>query len=54
MAELRGGKAAVGVLAPAGVAGVVSARLADLGGVPETHAVSNEALQQARSAARCG
>ena len=51
--ELRGGKAAVGVLAPAGVARVVSARLADLGGVPETHAVSNEALQQARSAALC-
>ena len=53
VAELRGGKAAVGVLAPAGVAGVVSARLADLGGVPETHAVSNEALRQARPAARC-
>jgi hypothetical protein len=51
--ELRGGRAAVGVLAPAGVAGVVSARLADLGGVPETHAVSNEALQQARPAALC-
>ena len=53
VAELRGGKAAVGVLAPAGVAGVVSARLADLDGVPETHAVSNEALRQARPAARC-
>ena len=51
--ELKGGKAAVGVLAPAGVAGVVSARLADLGGVPETHAASDEALQQARSTALC-
>jgi uncharacterized membrane protein len=50
-AELAGGRAAVGVLAPAGVASVVSARLADLGGVPETHAASDEALQQARSAA---
>ena len=47
--ELRGGKATVGVLAPAGVARVVSARLADLGGVPETHAGSKKAVQHAAS-----
>ena len=50
-AELAGGRAAVGVLAPAGDAAGVPAKLADLGGVPETHAASGEALQQARSAA---
>ena len=50
-AELRGGKAAVGVLAPAQDAGAVSAELADLGGVPEIHVASDEALQHARSAA---
>ena len=50
-AELAGGKAAVGVLAPAQDAAEVSAELADLGGVPEIHAASDEALQHARSAA---
>jgi hypothetical protein len=39
------------VLAPAEDAAAVSAKLADLGGVPETHAASDEALQHARSAA---
>ena len=50
-AELAGGKAAVGVLAPAEDAAAVSAKLADLGDVPETHAASDEALQHAQSAA---
>jgi len=50
-AELWGGRAGVGVLAPAGDAAAVSAELADLGGVPEIHAASDEALQYARVAA---
>jgi len=50
-AQLWGGRAGVGVLAPAGDAAAVSAELADLGGVPEIHAASDEALQYARVAA---
>lgn len=45
--ELDGGKAAVGVLAEAGEAASVSAKLAELGGKPETHEVSDEAVEQA-------
>jgi hypothetical protein len=49
-AELTGGKAAVGVLAPFSEAGSVAAVLGDLGGTPETHPVSDETLEQARAA----
>jgi uncharacterized membrane protein len=49
--ELDGGKAAVGILAEPDEAAGVSAKLAELGGVPETHAVSEEALDQVKTAA---
>jgi hypothetical protein len=49
--ELDGGKAAVGILAQADEATGVSAKLAELGGAPETHEVSDEALEQAQDAA---
>ena len=49
--ELQGGKAAVAVLAPVSEATVVSDKLADLGGVPETHEVSDEAVEEAQKAA---
>jgi uncharacterized membrane protein len=48
--ELDGGKAAVGVLAQANEAASVSAKLAELGGVPETHEESEEALDQVQTA----
>jgi hypothetical protein len=48
--ELDGGKAAVGVLMESGEAAGVSAKLAELGGKPETHEVSEEALDQAQTA----
>jgi hypothetical protein len=48
--ELDGGKAAVGILAQADEAAGVSAKLAELGGKPETHAVSEEALDQVQTA----
>jgi hypothetical protein len=49
--ELDGGKAAVGILAQPDEAAGVSAKLAELGGAPETHEVSDEALEQAEVAA---
>jgi hypothetical protein len=49
--ELEGGKAAVGVLAPVSEATFVSDKLADLGGVPETYPLSDEAVEQAQTAA---
>jgi hypothetical protein len=49
--ELDGGKAAVGVLAAADEAADVSAKLAELGGVPESHEVSDEAVEQVEVAA---
>jgi hypothetical protein len=49
--ELDGGKAAVGVLTQSDEAAGVSAKLAELGGVPETHEVSEEALDQVTTAA---
>jgi hypothetical protein len=49
--ELDGGKAAVGILAQADEAAGVSAKLAELGGAPETHEVSDEAVEQAQDAA---
>jgi len=48
--ELDGGKAAVGILAQPDEAAGVSAKLAELGGVPETHEVSEEALDQVTTA----
>jgi hypothetical protein len=50
-AELRGGKAAVGVLVPEGQAAVISAKLGDLGGVSEVHLISDEALEAAAAVA---
>jgi len=49
--ELEGGKAAVGVLAPVSEATVVADKLAELGGTAETHPVSDEAVEEAQSAA---
>ena len=49
--ELDGGKAAVGILAEGDEAAGVSAKLAELGGVPETHEVSEESLEQVEAAA---
>jgi uncharacterized membrane protein len=49
--ELDGGKAAVAILAEADEADGVSAKLAELGGEPETHEVTEEALAQAETAA---
>jgi uncharacterized membrane protein len=46
-AELRDGKAAVGVLAAEVEATEISAKLAELGGTPEIHAVSEEAAAEA-------
>jgi uncharacterized membrane protein len=48
--ELDGGKAAIGVLVQPDEAAGVSAKLAELGGKPETHEVSEEALDQAQTA----
>jgi hypothetical protein len=49
--ELQGGKAAVGVLAPVSEAKVVADKLTELGGVAETHDVSDEDLDEAHAAA---
>jgi hypothetical protein len=49
--ELEGGKAAVGVLAPVSEAPVVADRLTELGGSSETHDVSDEAVEEAQTAA---
>jgi hypothetical protein len=49
--ELDGGRAAVGILARADEADGVSAKLAELGGEPETHEVTEEALDQVETAA---
>ena len=46
-AKLFDGKAAVGVLAKADEAQLISAKMTELGGEPEVHAVSDEALKQA-------
>ena len=52
--ELEGGKAAVGVLAPVSEASVVADKLTELGGTAETHPVSDEAVEQAQTAAAAG
>ena len=49
--ELNGGKAAVCILAAPDEAAAVSAKLAELGGQPESHEVSEEAVQEAEAAA---
>ena len=51
-AELAKGKAAVGVLADFDEAPAVDAKLTELGGVSEVHAVSDEALEEAAAAAQ--
>jgi uncharacterized membrane protein len=48
--ELDGGKAAIGILTQPDEAAGVSAKLAELGGKPETHEVSEEALDQVQTA----
>jgi len=48
--ELDGGKAAIGLLVEAGEAEAVSAKLAELGGTPETHEVTDEVVEQATAA----
>jgi len=49
--ELQGGKAAVGVLAPVSEGTFVADKLTELGGTAETHAVSDEAVEEAQTAA---
>ena len=51
VAELSGGKAAVGVMALPQQAQVISETLADLGGTPEVYDVSDDALVAVASAA---
>ena len=51
IAELAGGKAAVGILAPVMDAPPISAKLASLGATPEVHDVSDEALEAVGAAA---
>ena len=53
-AELSGGKAAVGVLAPVTEADAVTARLDELGGTTEKHTVTDEALNEAHAADTTG
>jgi hypothetical protein len=50
-AELAGGKAAVGVLTNAVEGPALAAKLQDMGGVPEVHEVSDEALEAVADAA---
>jgi len=51
IAELAGGKAAVGILAPVMDAPPISAKLASLGATPEVHDVSDAALEAVETAA---
>jgi len=50
-AELQGGKAAVGVLAPVSEADYMAIQLKGLGGASETYPVEDEALEEAHQAA---
>lgn len=52
--QLAGGKAAVGVLAPVSEATFVADKLTALGGTTETHAVSDEAVEEAHTVATTG
>lgn len=49
--ELTSGKAAVGVMAPYDTAPAVAEKLKQLGGAPETHKLSDEALEAAAAPA---
>ena len=49
--ELHRGGAAVCVLAPVSEASVVAAKLSELGGISETHHVSDQAVEEAHAAA---
>jgi hypothetical protein len=49
--ELDGGKAAVAVLAEPDEATAISAKLAELGGAPESHEVSDAVVEEAAAAA---
>ena len=49
--ELNGGKAAVCILAAPDEAAAVSAKLAEFGGEPESHELSEEVVQEAETAA---
>jgi len=49
--ELTGGKAALGVIVPAEKAALMTSILADLGGAPEVHEVTDEAVDAATAAA---
>ena len=49
--DLNDGKAAVAILAEPDEAAAVSAKLTELGGVPEVHDVSDEVVEEATSAA---
>jgi hypothetical protein len=49
--ELKGGKAAVGVLAPVSESTAVAGKLTDLGGTAETHSVADEAVEEAQTVA---
>ena len=49
--ELTAGKAAVGVLADFDTAPVISDRLTELGGAPEAHELSDEAVEAAAAGA---
>jgi len=52
--ELEGGKAAVGVLVSLDEATYMASKLASMGGAPETHPVSDEAVNEAKKAAAAG
>ena len=49
--ELDGGKAAVCILAAPDEAAAVSGKLAELGGIPESHDLSEEVVEEAETAA---
>ena len=49
--ELAGGKAAVGVLTPVAEVSFVAGKLTELGGTAETHPLSDQALEEAQTAA---
>ena len=49
--ELTGGKAAVGTVVDSGQAEAVSAKLAELGGAPETHEIDDAAMAEVDAAA---
>jgi Protein of unknown function (DUF1269) len=49
--ELNGGKAAVGTVVDSSQAEAVSAKLAELGGTPESHEINDEAMAEIDAAA---